>query len=249
MRLEIAYIRSKIGLFRSRLIYDYKPFNRKKMIRFYSNFIKPGDLCFDIGAHTGNRTGAWLSIGGYVVAVEPQPACIDLLEKKFSKDDRFFLLKNAVGKVPGKAILYISTLNPTVSTLSKEWIDVLRNFESSSLWDENVEIDMIMLDTIIEIFGCPEFCKIDVEGYEVEALEGLSVPIKALSFEFFPTTPWQTEKCIGRLEALGTYSYNWSLTESFRLKETNWLPADEMLRTIQGYAGRKSGDVYARLQP
>ena len=55
MKRGSASMRNKIGLFKSRLVYDYKPFNRSKMIRFYRRFIKPGDLCFDIGAHTGDR--------------------------------------------------------------------------------------------------------------------------------------------------------------------------------------------------
>ncbi len=76
-------------MFRSRLIYDYKPFNRKRMVRFYSEFIKPGDLCFDIGAHTGNRTGTWLSMGAKVVSAEPQPAFIRLLKKKYAHNPRF----------------------------------------------------------------------------------------------------------------------------------------------------------------
>jgi 16S rRNA A1518/A1519 N6-dimethyltransferase RsmA/KsgA/DIM1 with predicted DNA glycosylase/AP lyase activity len=41
-----------------------------------SEFIKPGDLAFDIGANVGNKTETLLSLGATVVAFEPQPSCV-----------------------------------------------------------------------------------------------------------------------------------------------------------------------------
>jgi FkbM family methyltransferase len=234
-------------MFKSRLIYDYKPFNRKKMIRFYRNFLGQGDLCFDIGAHTGNRTATWLRLGARVVAVEPQPAYIRLLEKKFSKCPEFSLEKKAVGRIPGKAILYISRMNPAISTLSDEWKTVLVDFDPSVAWEDKVETEVISLDEMVTRYGLPVFCKIDVEGYEEEVLEGLSLPLPALSFEFFPTTLYRTVQCIQILEKLGNYRYNWALTESFRLKSSSWVEADEIVSAMESYAGRKSGDIYARM--
>jgi hypothetical protein len=44
----------------------------RKRLTFYRNFIRNGDLCFDIGANIGTRTEAFLELGAKVVAVEPQ---------------------------------------------------------------------------------------------------------------------------------------------------------------------------------
>jgi FkbM family methyltransferase len=244
---EARSIRRSIGMLKSRLIYDYKPFNRKKMVRFYNEFIKPGDLCFDIGAHTGNRTGTWLSMGARVVAAEPQPAFIRLLKKKYGRNPLFRLESTALGLIPGKARLHISRMNPAISTLSDQWKKIMTDFESDLAWEDFTEVDVQTLDTMLVRYGNPAFCKIDVEGFELEVLSGLSVPLPALSFELFPTTPHRTIACIKKIEKLGKYEYNWSLRESFRLNSPSWLNASSMINTIKKYSGRKSGDIYARL--
>ena len=235
-------------MFRSRLIYDYKPFNRKKMVRFYSEFIKPGDLCFDIGAHTGNRTGTWLSMGAIVVSAEPHPAFIRLLQKKYAHNPRFLLESKAIGSISGRARLQISRMNPAISTLSDQWKKIMTDFEPALAWEDCADVEVQTLDELLARYGSPVFCKIDVEGFELEVLSGLSVPVPALSFELFPTTPERTIACIKTIGKLGSYEYNWSLTESFKMKSPSWLNASGMIHTIKSYSGRKSGDIYARLQ-
>ncbi|MFN4087767.1 MAG: FkbM family methyltransferase, partial [Alphaproteobacteria bacterium] len=65
--------RELAGLVRSVAIYYGQPWRMARMRRFYSAFLEPGDLAFDIGAHVGNRTRAMRATGAHVVAVEPQP--------------------------------------------------------------------------------------------------------------------------------------------------------------------------------
>ena len=69
-------LRERLGIFRSVAMYYWKPFNKRRLKRFYAQFIQPGDLCFDLGAHLGNRANAWLALGAKIVAVEPQPSCV-----------------------------------------------------------------------------------------------------------------------------------------------------------------------------
>jgi FkbM family methyltransferase len=245
---ETLSVRRSLGMFRTRLIYDYKPFNRKRMVRFYSLFIMNGDLCFDIGAHTGNRTGTWLSMGAKVVAAEPQPAFIRFLKKKFGTNPWFNLESTAIGNMQGRARLHISRMNPAISTLSEQWKNILTDFQPALAWEDAADVEVQTLDNLLAKYGIPVFCKIDVEGFELEVLSGLSVPLPALSFELFPTTPGRTIECITKIENLGSYEYNWSLTESFRMKSPFWLNASDMIHIIMNYSGRKSGDIYARLR-
>ena len=57
MRQSFHATRQNLGLLRSLLIYYAKPFQLRRMTAFYARLLNPGDLCFDIGAHVGNRLG------------------------------------------------------------------------------------------------------------------------------------------------------------------------------------------------
>ncbi len=236
-----------IGYWRSRIIYDFKPFNHRKMVSFYRRFVHSGDVCFDIGAHTGSRSAAFLKIGANVVAIEPNPAFSELIKRKFSKNANFTLSTSAIGREKGTAKLMISLRYPSISTLSDQWKDVMLGYQSSLKWEKEQMVNVITLNDLIDTYGMPSFCKIDVEGFEEEALLGLNKPLKAISFEFFPTTASKSIACITRLISLGKYQFNWSFTESFTFISKIWLTEEQMISEIKNYKGRKSGDIYALL--
>lgn len=246
-----SYIRSKLGLWRSILIYYWKPFNESRLKQFYGQFIQEDDLCFDVGAHLGNRSNAWLKLGAKVVAIEPQPQCIRFLEKKFGRKANFTLVKKGVGTTEGSAELHISAYTPTVTTLAnQEWRKVIDEDTSFKVqWEEKKTIDITTLDQLIEQYGLPAFCKLDIENYEYEALLGLSKPIPCLSVEFYPATIQQAVKCVERLEQITTYKYNWSFGESQKLEHSKWVDANTIITFFQTVKrGDKYGDFYARIE-
>ena len=67
MRSPIAQLEQQFGMLRSQAMYYWNPFQRRKLIRFYQQFIPTGALCFDIGAHLGNRLDAWLALDTQIV--------------------------------------------------------------------------------------------------------------------------------------------------------------------------------------
>jgi FkbM family methyltransferase len=238
------------GLLRSILMYHAIPFRRRQLTRFYAQFIHPGDLCFDIGAHVGSRLRAWLPLGARIIAVEPQPQCMRLLRRWYGHHSRITLIEQAVGAMPGMAELFISPRTPTVTSLSLTWIEKIQSshgFEQVR-WEYAVSVPVITLDQLIAAHGLPAFCKIDVEGYELEVLKGLSQPIPVLSFEYLPADLNPARRCIAHLAALGNYRFNGSVGEAQRLHSTVWLDADQMLAWLDGRAQtHRSGDIYARL--
>ena len=241
--------RRSVGLLRSILMYYGRPDRTRRLMSFYRQFIQPGDLCFDIGAHVGGRLRLWSALGATIIALEPQPQCMTLLRRWYGRSSHITLVEAAVGAHPGSERLLISEATPTVSTLSPAWVDAVRQVDSFARveWDSAVIVAVTTLDALIATYGTPAFCKIDVEGYELEVLRGLSQPLPALSFEYIPATADLAVGCIARLLDLGAYTFNWSTGEQHRWQSSNWLTGAEMIRHVEGLPRKgASGDIYAR---
>lgn len=242
-------LKSGLGLLRSKLIYYGKPFNRSRLSRFYRQFVRPGALCFDIGAHVGNRTQAFLDIGAHVVAVEPQLKCVAYLQWRFGRHERFTLVPQAIGARIGTATLHVNRMNPTISTLAAaSWRKAMAAAAfRRERWDQQIEVEMTTLDRLIDQYGAPEFCKIDVEGCEDQALAGLSHPLPALSFEFISIDKARAWDCIQRLQSLGAYRFSWSFREQLRLA-ADWGDSRSAEQMLDALGPRiVSGDIYARM--
>lgn len=239
--------REQLGLWRSLLMYYGIPGRQASMRRLYGQFIQHDDLCFEIGAHVGNRLMAWRALGARVVALEPQPLFMQTLQRRYGTDSAIILEEKAVGAEPGDATLHISTRTPTLTSLSQDWIKRVQQHEAFSKveWDRKLTVPVTTLDELIETWGEPTFCKIDVEGFELAVLEGLSRPLAALSFEYIPAVIDTALNCISRLETLGRYEYNLSAGESHKLQFDMWLSAQQISVYLQQVA-EGSGDVYAR---
>lgn len=239
----------QVGLLRSLAIY-YAPGKLGRLRRFYAPLVRPGDLCFDVGAHVGNRTAAWIQLGARVVAVEPQAHLSAWLNRRYGQSPLVTLVQAAVGAETGTANLHIDPRNPTVSTLSKDWIAAVSRVSSFGgvRWRISESVAVTTLDSLIAAHGRPILCKIDVEGYEAEVLRGLSEPLPIISFEYIPGTAGVARACLARLAQLGDYEFNWFPGESHQWASPAWLAAERMAAQLDGLmAGGESGDIFARL--
>lgn len=241
---------SRWGMLRSLLTYYAIPFRIARITQFYRQFIQPGDLCFDIGAHVGNRLRALLNAGAQVVAVEPQPDFTRLLTRLYGQNPSVTVLDSAIGATAGTADLLISRRTPTVTSLSPAWTAQVGQAASFAgvQWDTAHSVTVTTLDALISEHGIPAYCKIDVEGYELEVLQGLSQPIKWLSVEYIPSVHEQALACIDRLSELGSYSFNWTVGERPRFESADWLNPTHMADVVQQLPEHaRSGDIYAQL--
>ena len=244
-----ANLERQAGVVRSLAIY-YAPGRVRRLSRFYAPFVRPGDLCFDIGAHVGNRVAAWSRLGARIVAVEPQAHLMVWLRRFYGRSPRVALEQVAVGASPGTATLRHDPRNPTVSSLSDAWISAVSRDPSFSgvHWRDAEPVAVTTLDVLIARYGTPVLCKIDTEGFEAETLRGLSIPLPLVSFEYIPAVVDVARDCLARLAVLGDYEYNWFPGESHRWSSSVWLSPVEMAAQIDRLAvGRESGDIFARL--
>jgi len=243
-------IRSVLGLIRSVAIY-WRPGRQAALREWYRQWVPADGLVFDVGAHLGDRSVAFSDLGARVIALEPQPALLPALRFLTRNHPRIEVLASAVGSTPGQATLRVSAATPTVSSLSTEWIRSVRSANPGFRrvrWESTVTVPVTTLDALIERYGLPAFCKIDVEGFEAEVLQGVSQPLPAVSFEFIPGAMAITEACVHRLESLAAYRYNAALAEQRRFVFKDWIGPDEVLHWVRvGGPGPRSGDVYARL--
>jgi FkbM family methyltransferase len=241
-------LRTARGVMRSLGVY-YRDRNRAEaMDRLYGQFIKPGDLAFDIGAHVGDRIAAFRRLGARVVAVEPQPALVRTLKMLYGMRSGVTIEAKAVGRSDGTIDMKLNAANPTVSTASNAFVDAARDAAGwqDQVWDGAIQVPMTTLDALIAAHGEPAFIKIDVEGFEAEALAGLTRPVRALSFEFTTIQREVARACIERCVALGYTQFNAALGESQKLGE--WRSAKDLVAWLDALPhAANSGDVYARL--
>lgn len=213
-------------------------------------FVGQGDLVFDIGAHVGDRTGSFARLGASVVALEPQPQVFRALRLIYGPAPQVTLINQAVGDRIGTLDLHINTANPTVSTASTDLIYAASSAKEwrTQVWDHIVEVPVTTLDQLIAEHGAPGFVKIDVEGFELHVLRGLTQPLAALSFEFTTIQRDIAIACVARLEQLASYEFNYSLGEGHSLEHDSWLTAGKLCDAIRELPmSANSGDVFARL--
>jgi FkbM family methyltransferase len=245
-----AHWRTWRGVIRSLRIYYGNRSRRAAMDRLYGQFVRAGDLVFDVGAHVGDRVGAFRRLGARVVAVEPQPPLVTTLRLLYGLNRNVAIEPAAIGRVSGTVALKLNIDNPTVSTASDDFVRAAAGAPGweNQAWTETIEVPLTTLDALIERHGRPAFIKIDVEGFEVEALAGLSRPVKALSFEFTTIQRDLAFGCLARCTALGYRRYKAALGESQIFVEERWQTGEEIARWLKGVpAEANSGDIYAAL--
>jgi FkbM family methyltransferase len=243
-------LRTARGIVRSLCIYYGGKERKAAMDRLYRRFVKPDDLVFDIGAHVGDRVAAFRRLGARVVAVEPQPALVRTLQLMYGRDPNIAIEAAAVGSRMGFVDLKLNIDNPTVSTASTALISAAADAPgwTDQAWTKSLQVPLTTIDALIATHGDPAFIKIDVEGYEADALAGLTRAVAALSFEFTTIQRDVTQTCIARCAALGYVRFNAALGESQSFAHAEWIDGNAISRWLAGLpVAANSGDIYACL--
>jgi FkbM family methyltransferase len=241
-------LRTVRGIIRSLRIYYGDRSRAAAMDRLYAEFVRRGDLVFDIGAHVGDRVASFRRLGARIVAVEPQPALVRVLKLFYGRSTDVAIEAAAVGRGVGATCMMINVDNPTVSTASHEFLNAARDAPGwkTQRWVKSVPVRVTTLDALIGQHGAPAFIKIDVEGFEEEALQGLTRAVKALSFEFTTIQRDVALACIARCMALGYVRFNAALGESQTFVTGEWVGGEQIAGWLAGLPhAANSGDIYA----
>jgi FkbM family methyltransferase len=246
---DVAIASGVYGPLRRNVRRFFQPASRDRFIReveFYSGLISPGDLCFDVGANIGAKSEVFLALGAKVVAFEPQPLCLRELRARCGNSDRLVTVGSAVGAQPGRAKLFLNG-HSGVASLVAGWTTQGRAGE--------IDVPVTTLDHAIQSVGLPRFCKIDVEGFELQVLQGLSQPISTFSLEYHLTDDdvAKTFACLDRLSRFGELSLNISFAEHPAFVWSDWVSLSQFSALFPASAPRNAhydyGDLFVRVAP
>lgn len=219
---------------------------QKEMLSFYAQFIKEGNLCFDVGANTGKIAEIFLLLGARVVCLEPQKNCLRQLKKVVGKNPNATIIGEAVGERKGEGVLMICDSASTIATMSEEWQQHSR-FSRDYKWSKSQPVTVTTLDSLVDEYGLPAFCKIDVEGFEESVLKGLTKPIPVLSFEFAKEFPAKTVNCLQYLASINYSEFNCTFGDTNQFMSSQWLKPEQVSQRIDSFSDETLwGNIYAR---
>ena len=220
--------------------------------------LKKGDLVFDIGAHNGEYTEQYLSLGCRVIAVEPQLNELQGLMERFSgRNLPVTIVPFAISNTFKEMELHICETASSLSTFNERRINEGRFSPATPYepygvyrWTRIEYIECKTIDWLIEKYGKPAFCKIDVEGHELQAVQGLTQVLPLLSFEYEIEFIDLVPPIAAHLLSVGNYEFNHCVDLWPDLALEQWGSIDTVISDIHMRAKRDFadmwGDIYAR---
>ncbi|NES01908.1 MAG: FkbM family methyltransferase [Okeania sp. SIO2F4] len=213
---------------------------------FIGQFVNRGDLVFDVGANQGLKTDLYLSIGAKVICFEPQPHCVEILNQKYQNHQNVAIVNKGLAAKSGQLELSICDRANVLSTFSEQW---KTGRFANQKWEKKVTVEVTTLDEMIQTWGLPQFCKIDVEGFEHQVLQGLSQPIPYLSFEFTIEFIDNAKKSIQHLVSLGYNLFNFTQEDQSKLTISEWVSERQLFDSIESKSTHQKslwGNIYAK---
>jgi FkbM family methyltransferase len=220
------------------------------MREFVSSLLHSGSLVFDIGANIGAFSEVYAQAGCNVVAVEPNPASAQRL-RLIADGLSVQVVQAAVGAECGLATLHLADKLEATSTLSEAFIARMERWDERyrGNWRQQLVVPIITLDALITQFGEPAYVKIDVEGYEMDVLRGLSSQPPLLSFEFHNAELDAAYACLNRFANHSEFNLItnpvWGYHE--RLDSDKWLGRENFKNELSALTnGNIEGDIFVR---
>lgn len=132
-----------------------------------------GDLVLDVGAHIGEDSDFYLSLGYRVVGIEPNPILAEWLRRRFSqeiRDGRYTVVQRAVGDTEVDVTFYLNKKYSSWGTTTPQWADRNRKMGAES---EAITVRSVRFAEILKTHGCPHYLKIDIEGADMLCVNAL----------------------------------------------------------------------------
>lgn len=220
-------------------IYRYG-FHEEDLTKMILEYLKPGTIFFDIGAHFGYFTMlASYIVGekGMVHSFEPTPNIYEVLIQNIKRKN---VITNNCAVFSEETIIRFNDYGLKYSafnTFKKARLDesILKNLNPIS-----VKVKTVTLDKYVKMKKCkPDFIKIDVENAELEVLQGAKDTIKEfhpiISIEVgdFDLNDKHSSECISLLNNYGYQAYEYRNSEIIKHNIKNKYVYDNILFLYQ----------------
>jgi FkbM family methyltransferase len=212
--------------------------------QLFSDLVPKGALAFDIGANVGTYAEALESLGARVIAVDANSDCLRHIELMYSGRN-IQTVHAGVGDRIGLETFNMSDQSDGISAIPSDWLEALNKHygRSQQVWNRSITVPMITVDCLVGRFGPPYYVKIDIEGYDRFALDGLSTQPPLLSFEFHRVCLQDALDCLDKKVISPESRFNIHLSGPNFLLPT-WVDKEEM-KTLLGRQGLDTfGDIY-----
>jgi FkbM family methyltransferase len=141
------------------------------VLRAMEAVLRPGDAFVDIGANIGMLTlhaRHLVGTAGYIDCFEPNPACVDAIREHLAMNGitNATVHPCALAATPGTMTLRLTSEHSGTATLTDVGSAAVRE----------IPVELRVGDD--EIASAPRLIKIDVEGFEMQVLQGLTRTIE-----------------------------------------------------------------------
>ena len=151
----------------------FEPDYELNNINFLNNYLKPGMVVIDVGAHIGllsSIIAQKVGNAGKVYAFEPTPSTFGLLQKTIAinnQTDVIVPIRKAVSDKSGATTFYI-TDRPAQNSNS------LSDYKRGNSEEYGIDVELVSIDDFIETnkLSRIDLLKIDAEGAELSVLKG-----------------------------------------------------------------------------
>lgn len=191
------------------------------------------DLVFDVGMYMGEDTAYYLARGFRVVGIDADPNMIAITRTTFSKqltNNRLTLLNFAVSDKENEVVDFFLSEDAHYNSLRRSMSEY-----RGTRFKRVIEVKSRTLPSLINEYGLPYYCKIDVQGYEAVLLETLS-PLEQL-----PPFMSVEADCCGDLDTVTEEQALQTLEQLHRLGYRKFKLVDQRTLTVLRPANRFYG--------